>query len=448
MTTIDSKIKTYTYQDGNIQKVQTVTLDSWDELNFFNPTYCPDSFDKLCNLYQKYFVNRAPMIFGKMVVFRLPDDIEIPDSFTGEQYGTIYNRLTLVAIVFKKHIRVKNNKIIIEDKQTQQFYQQLVERDCIRLICGKNPTVQILPVNQMLGAMSQCHKDAKLKVNTSFFVMDCFDLGSIYDSIGTPVGLQVKDGKILTPALFDREVLTVDYNEQVDIKKISLNDLTVIIDGVNYKHNHNCTFYSRPQYKKTPKGGYDTVIIGKNIIAVKQGGNCLIPSSGFVVHTENQLSPKSTDVEYGGLENYKFALQVGNSAIINNVKTEKFISPFHVFYKPFAISYPPAMYPLNYTKARAPRIVLGCNQQNKPMILWFEGAGKFGYQPKKESCGASLSEVSEICQDLGMKYGINLDGGGSAQILLDNSRQLKISDRDPVEYFETERAVPSGLIIY
>ena len=82
------------------------------------------------------------------------------------------------------------------------------------------------------------------------------------------------------------------------------------------------------------------------------------------------------------------------------------------------------------------------------MILWIEGAGKFGYKPKLESCGASLKEVGEICLDLKMKNGINLDGGGSAQILLDNKTQLKISDRDPQTFAQTERAVPSGLIVY
>ena len=83
-----------------------------------------------------------------------------------------------------------------------------------------------------------------------------------------------------------------------------------------------------------------------------------------------------------------------------------------------------------------------------PMIIWAEGAGKYGHEKGKESNGVSLKEMSEICQMADMHNGINLDGGGSAQILLKNSRKLKISDRDRYSFIEKERAVPIGLVIY
>ena len=43
------------------------------------------------------------------------------------------------------------------------------------------------------------------------------------------------------------------------------------------------------------------------------------------------------------------------------------------------------LYPRNYQKDRAPRIVLGADKENQPMLIWFEGAGKFGYVQGKES---------------------------------------------------------------
>ena len=45
-----------------------------------------------------------------------------------------------------------------------------------------------------------------------------------------------------------------------------------------------------------------------------------------------------------------------------------------------------------------------------------------------------------------MVNAVNLDGGGSAQILLHNLRSLKISDRAE-DGTETERPVPMGLVI-
>ena len=81
------------------------------------------------------------------------------------------------------------------------------------------------------------------------------------------------------------------------------------------------------------------------------------------------------------------------------------------------------------------------------MILWAEGAAKFGYVPGKGSCGASLSEMSHLCSEMGMVNAVNLDGGGSAQILLHNERSLEISDRNRRDCSEAERPVPLGLIV-
>ena len=81
------------------------------------------------------------------------------------------------------------------------------------------------------------------------------------------------------------------------------------------------------------------------------------------------------------------------------------------------------------------------------MILWAEGAGKIGYVAGKDSRGASLSDMAELCTEMGMADAVNLDGGGSAQILVDNRRSLMISDRNAPDASEAERPVPMGLIV-
>ena len=105
------------------------------------------------------------------------------------------------------------------------------------------------------------------------------------------------------------------------------------------------------------------------------------------------------------------------------------------------------MYPLNYKKDRAPRIVIGSDYEDKPVILWFEGAGKFGYDPERDSAGASLMEVAEICEELNIRNAVNLDGGGSAQIIYVGKRYLKLSDRDPDDLTENERGIATGLYV-
>ena len=130
----------------------------------------------------------------------------------------------------------------------------------------------------------------------------------------------------------------------------------------------------------------------------------------------------------------------------DGVKTDRFVSKFYDIHRPWRTPFPPCLYPLDYDRARAARIAVGADEDGKPMILWAEGAAKIGYRPGKGSCGASLAEFAAICEKTGMRNGVNLDGGGSAEILLNGVRTLAISDRDEAGA-ETERFVPLGLAV-
>ena len=111
------------------------------------------------------------------------------------------------------------------------------------------------------------------------------------------------------------------------------------------------------------------------------------------------------------------------------------------------VPFPPSLYPMDFEKARAARIALGCDKEGKPVVFWAEGAGKLGYVLGEDSTGASLSEMADIAAELGLVQAVNLDGGGSAQILVENARSLRISDRNKEDNSDAERLVPVGLIV-
>ena len=92
-------------------------------------------------------------------------------------------------------------------------------------------------------------------------------------------------------------------------------------------------------------------------------------------------------------------------------------------------------------------MVLGADEKGLPVLIWLEGAGKFGYKKGEDSTGATLEETADICEKLGVKNAVHLDGGGSAQILIDGKRELRLSDRDPDTYAEQERAIARGLYV-
>ncbi len=418
-----SEIREYKYDNNELQRVQMVTLDNWEDLNFFSPSTSKEALQHLASIYQDFFVKAAPIVFGEMLVFHIPEDYTLPFHVNG-----IADKHVAAKIYLSKNYK---------SQEAQKFIQDLKEQGYLYVVKGKNPFARRIMPYKSIGFLSESLKEARMKVNAHFFTFDLFDCATKYDIYGTPLGMMVKDGKILTPPLYHREVLLVDRNHHVSIKTISLKDLNLGIEG---------EIYERPDYKKTPAGeGYDVIIVGDEIIDVHQGGNTDIPSSGFVIRTRQSNWKPGDKITYRGMEDILFAIQCGNSIMINGKKTEGFISPFYHLFKPGEVQFPPSNYPHNFEKARAPRIAIGNNRENQPVIIWAEGKSKMKYEPGKDSCGASLKEMGDILEDLQIENAINLDGGGSAQILLNQKRLLKISDRDFSNNEESERPVPTGL---
>jgi len=90
---------------------------------------------------------------------------------------------------------------------------------------------------------------------------------------------------------------------------------------------------------------------------------------------------------------------------------------------------------------------VGTNAEGEAVLIWGEGAGKLKYKPKCDSTGCSLLELAKFCALQGYDYILNLDGGGSAQILLEGVRHMQISDRYDPSDLEAERPVPSALVL-
>ena len=323
---ITSKVYQYTLSHGEHLNVQAVHADSFAELDFLRPDFDPLSFDKLCDLYQYYIIPRFPWIFGTLVHFYLPDDMKLSLK-EDDGYGMILDDTIMANVMFRKHAFFKDGEIVFDDEETERLFETLKEKGCLRIAKGKKKKLYFLPVGKNFGFLSGNKSDAGLRVNANFFIMDLFDLGSVYDEVSTPIGLCVKDGKIILPPLFDREVLCVK-DGRTQICRISLKDIEVIVDDMSYRDGYNARFYARPEYRHTEKGGFDIVVIGDRVIACKKGGNSEIPSSGFVIHLDDEIPIRDRKVSFRGLEEIGFAIQVGNSAVINGKETENFESSF------------------------------------------------------------------------------------------------------------------------
>ena len=445
---MESQIRTFTYPNGDIQRVQAVRLESWDSLNFLEFSGSDRTLDRFSGIYRDFLVPAAPWLFGNMIMFRLPAGFQNPFPHETDQFGHVAHPLTAAAAALKKGVKVIHGKPVFQNEQVRAFWQELVKQNCVKIISGKLPITTIIPLGNAPGYMTETEPDAALKVNASFFIMDRFDCATVYDHVGTPFGLSVKDGFVSRPPLYHREALLVRNDGSVEICPLDVRMLKIRIGSQVLSAGENCRIYTRPRHFRSPlSGGQSLVIVGNRVEAVGSG-SLPVPASGFVLCPKEPLQVSAGDtVIYQGLEDVHFGIQVGNSILRNGIPTEKFISTFYNIKKFEPIPYPPSLYPMDFAHARAARIALGADKDGRPMILWAEGAAKFGYVPGKGSCGASLTEMSHLCAEMGMVNAVNLDGGGSAQILLRNHRSLEISDRNRVDHSEAERPVPLGLIV-
>ena len=444
MAEIKEQIKTYDFGNGDKTRVQSAVLPGWTSLDFAKPLPSEGAFGQVCDLYEKFILPKAPYLFGTLVFFTLPGDIKMPFPFKTEK-GEVEGRLEAASIALQRCIKGGS---FDPGKKEKAFIEKLKERGLFRVLKGERPMhARIIPVSPEMGLLSSIAGSASLVANSSFFTMDMFDLGSPYDIIGRPIGLCVKDGTCLAPPLFEREALMVRKDGRVSIERPKLSDLVMEIGGKEYKAGKNCTLFERPQRRKSDGKGYSAAIAGNKVIASSKDYRMIIPSAGFILKTDEYLAP-GKEVVFRDFEDLLFGIQVGNSIIRDGVPTDEFISYFSDIRDPFKLPIPPSLYPVDYDKARAPRMAIGCGQDGRPVIVWAEGPGKFDDLSKKGgySCGASLSEMAYICRDLGLVNAVNMDGGGSAQIIINGKRSLLISDRHKEDNSEYERSVPLGLI--
>lgn len=478
---MNSEVKVFTRENGEIQRVQVVRWDDWAQLDFLylkqgNLEQQVKALECFRDIYQNYLVPACPWIFPQMVMFCLPEDVsELVDEMCGseigenaesadkgfavsqegkicyisEKYGKVSDRLTIASIFLQEGVKIKKGEPVFSNEKAEALYKELDARGCVKIVCGKLPFTKIIPVGRSAGFLSEVNPEAKMKVNANFFIMDPIDCATIYDQVGTPFGLCVKDGVIENPPLFGREALLVEKDGTVYISKKDVRDLYIEINGKTYIPGKNATIYTRPERAKAPEGkGISLVIVGRRVVAVKRQGTVEIPASGFVMQVSKGCKVEPGDkVTYHGLKDVQFGIQVGNSIIRKGVKTDKFISRFYNIYHLKRVPFPPSLYPMNFKKARAARIALGADRDRKPVLFWAEGKGKLGYTLSEDSTGASLTEMADIATDLGLRNAINLDGGGSAQILLDGVRAMRISDRNKEDNSDAERLVPLGLMV-
>ncbi len=435
-----------TTKDGaEIQRYHIVEEFAFSDLKSKQPAFDRRVIEKIAHLYRNIIIPKDREKYGIFYFIRVSEEMEFPM----EDGDTVYFDVNLR---FAAHLNelvangtiYKDEEIYITDTELLMFLKHLLIHGRIGNASGSDSLIRFIPISDELGFASDV--EGKVVVNSHFFLMDPSDIDTPFCTLGSAYGLAVEKGEVLLPPLNRRPALFVDRDNHSYLEVPSLTDLTVTIDGTTYAHGAGCTFYQRNSERCTPESSNtEIIIVGRRVVAVKKGGNTPIPMAGFIISVEGEVTIDNPRVTYGGYEHIEFAIQVGPSMVNEGKIVESLCCPFFDSACD-TVAFPPTVYPLDFNTGRAGRIILGTNALGEPILGWAEGANKAEYIPGKGSRGCSLLELAQFCAEQGYTNIVNLDGGGSAQLLVDGVRSLEISDRTLFDE-EAERPVPRVLVL-
>ena len=448
---IESRIDTVRHENGEMQRYLVVSGFAWNDLDFVQAPFSNEAFSEICRIYGNFNVPKHSALYGIFLLFHVPEDIKCPYPYEGP-FGLVFDRQLAAAEALRKlvrqgKIRNEDRTLVVDDPVAKAFLDNLERSGWLHVYCGdRSGEVNIMPIGEDLGFLSSVSPMSQMICNSHFFVMDVFDADSPYDLYGSPFGMTVRNGIMSIPPLSGREALVVDLDGKPSIARFDIRDIPVMIQGKTFRHGVNCTVYRRPEIRMTPpEPGLDVVVTGDEVAAFHEGGSVMVPTSGFVIHTDETLKKEPSPVQYLGFDDCLFAVQVGSSVVKDGKVMDHFESTFYDYEKD-PVPYPPTLYPLDYERKRAPRLAICSDADGDPAIVWAEGPSKLGYRFGEESCGASLLELGQYCHSIGMTNALNLDGGGSAEIFMDGKLLLHVSGRNN-DNTDAERPVPMGLMV-
>ena len=319
--------------------------------------------------------------------------------------------------------------------------------------------------------------------NTSHFLHEHDDLVSHHSGYGDAIGLMVSESTILRPPIYCRGCLIFD-GESWHVKTMSLADIELILPGdINLRADINAQnrFYLNPNQPqpiaiytragqldiggapldRTPSADTRTeyVIVNRQILSWKQGGNLRIPQNGFVLSVDNDALPHETMdniardawIEYqfadrdvlikSGIQAGPILLQNGHIVLDQATETEEFWASRSIDSRHVVGITPVNMHPTSRTE-RIARTALGIRADGSLLLVVVDGCDSSA-RTELDSAGATLYELAEFLADNGAVQALNLSGEGSAHLFVAGGLANQPSDRRGHEGVVFERMIPS-----
>jgi len=303
---------------------------------------------------------------------------------------------------------------------------------------------------------------SQLKKETS--ALAAVNGGYFSGSTKNPLGLLVLDGEVFTGSIYNRSALIQYRDNSFGIKNL---DLIIMLNteafsglitqtklnAINQPPQKNQLVLFTPAYGESTRSRKKEINEsiqppnssvslepefveyifrenGKNISKAEKD-NPEIPTDGFVIYASGTaIKRMETILENIRQANFEFQFNSGSESIKNALGA----GPTLLRNKKIEITATQEKFQKDITDGRAPRTAVGIFADQRLFLLAADGR-------QAESRGMTLAELAYFFKRYGLKEAINLDGGGSTQMLLNNKILNNPADG-------RERKISNGLFLF
>ncbi len=293
-------------------------------------------------------------------------------------------------------------------------------------------------------------------------------LGLPESFIGSPLGLIISDGKVLSPPLFNKAALLIDKDGKPDIRLVSSKTVFTVTSG-KHKFSFDAKLHNlinQTDIDKTEYCFYDLMydkddIYGNGRTIIRLSGNTIMDIINSKPNESVALYPVGLSLSFRK-DKFPKNLKVGDKLefiypefknIVNAVEAGPFLlnngkdslnMELEGWKSKNSIKTQAAR--LDYTDMRGPKIAVGIDKDYNIFVLTINGR-------IRESVGATHIDMAAILIKYGMIKAMGFDPGGSSTLVVDNEI-LNISpynsnyENNIYALSPEPRAVANAVLIY
>jgi hypothetical protein len=298
--------------------------------------------------------------------------------------------------------------------------------------------------DQMEDFYAESGKKAKIAWNGGYILNPELvgKLGLEETYIGSPLGLLINKGKIISPPLFNKPALLVSKDHSLKIERVNIKNgftihakagnLIFSADNYNKQKKDQLSYYDLFHNQNHIVSNGEIVVrlagnIVKEIVAAKKGEKIeiipvgltlLIPREYFsdkIFKKEKVINIKLNSTENIDWNKIEYAVEAGPLLVDNGKKSINMLK--EGWKTEYSIKTQAAR--LDFEDMRGPKIAAGLTSQNELIILAVNGR-------IRESVGATHNDMAEILISYGVKIAMGFDPGGSSTLIV-NGKPLNIS---------------------